>query len=317
MSRVISQPDLESLFLKFRNGPRNHIITACPFCGKDNHFYIQRHTQLFDCKKCGEDGNIFKLLNHMGKLYLIGDFKSIDRTRIKMLGETDEKDEDKIILEVPNRKLPFGFKRVYENDYLKSRKLVKRNFEDNIIGFTNLKPKLKDYVIFSINEEDGCKGYVSRYTKHIPEDKKKFILRYRNDKGANFSKLLYGFHQVNRNTKIVILVEGLIDKLTLDNFLRLDLSDEIKCLATFGKKISQTQILKMLESGVEKVVLIFDYDAVKEMKKFSLELANFFSVEIGYTFQKDINDSNDFEIGNIFENLKNVRDFHRKTVKPL
>lgn len=315
--KTIPKEDLLGLFSKFKPASRNHIISTCPFCGKDDHFYINTITQLFDCKKCGEDGNIFKLLIHLGKLYLIGDFKSIERSRIKLLSEYSEIEDEVVNIKVENRKLPIGFKRIYESDYLKSRKFVKRNFEDNIIGITNLKPSLKNYVIFSINENDGCKGFVSRYTKVIPEEQKKFILRYRNDKGANFSKLLYGFEKVNKKTKTLILVEGLVDKITLDNFLRLDLYDDIKSLATFGKKISQYQILKMLESGVENIILIFDMDAIKEMKKFSLELNKFFNVEIGFTFKKDINDSNDIEIGQIFENLKNVRDFNKKTVKLL
>jgi DNA primase len=315
--RTIEKEDLESLFTKFRNGARNHIITTCPYCGKADHFYLNRSSQQWDCKKCGEDGNIFKLLNFLGKLYLIGDFKSIERSRIKLLGEFEEDEDEKIELITPIRKLPIGFKRIYENEYLKTRKFVKRNFEDNIIGTTRLKPSLKDYIIFSVNEIDGCKGFLSRYSKPIPEEQKKLILRYRNDRGANFSKLLYGFEKVTKQTKTLILVEGLIDKITLDNFLRLDLQPDIKSLATFGKKISQSQVLKMLEAGVEDVILIFDYDAIKEMKKFSLELAKYFNVLIGFTFSKDINDSNDLEIGKIFENLKGVRDFNKKTVKML
>lgn len=312
---TIKRDELLSLFPKYKPASRNHIIVDCVFCGKEGHMYVNTITQLFDCKKCGEDGNIFKLLNHLGKLFLIGDFKSIERTRVKSLFESVDSDkEEDFKLEVPNRKLPIGFKRVFENDYLKSRKLVKRNFENNIIGITNLKPSLKDYVIFSIDEIDGCKGYVSRYTKFIPPEKKKEILRYNNDKGAVFSNLLYGWHEVTDDTNCVILVEGLIDKLTLDNFLRLDLDKNIICCATFGKKISQKQIFKMISNNIDKVILIFDYDAVKEMKKFSIELSKYFDVEIGYTFEKDINDSSDIEVGNIFDNLKSVQDFNRKTV---
>lgn len=315
-NRTISQDDLESLFPKWKNGSRNHIISDCPFCGKENHFYINRTTQLFDCKKCGVDGNIFKLLHHLGKLFLIGDFKSIDRTKIKLLSDLAEENNEEIELTTPIRKLPFGFKRIYTNSYLESRKFHKRNFENNIIGITKLKPSLENYIVFSINEHDGCKGYVSRYSLPIKKGDKS-ILRYRNDKGANFSKLLYGFEKLNKGTNTVILVEGLIDAITLDNFLRTDLSNDLKVLATFGKKISQTQILKLLEKGIEKVILIFDYDAIGEMKKFSLELEKYFEVEVGFTFSKDINDSTEIEIGNIFDNLKSARKFNRQTVKKL
>lgn len=314
---TISKEDLESLFTNgFRNGPKGHIISDCPFCGKHSHFYINRHSQLWDCKSCGADGNIYKLLIHLGKLFLIGDFKSIDRSKIKMLYDDEEDDEDLDIVSKV-RRLPIGFKRQKENDYLLGRKLVKRNFSNHVIGITTLKPSLKDYVIFAVDEKDGCKGYVARYMKPIPKEKAKLIPRYRNDKGANFSKLLYGFDKVNEMTKTVILVEGIIDKLTLDNFLRLDKCDDMVCLATFGKKISSTQVLKILRAGIENVILVFDYDAIKQMKKFSLELDKFFNVRVGYTFNKDINDSSDKEIVQIFENLKSTRDFNRKTVTKL
>lgn len=245
---------------------------------------------------------------------MIGEFKSIDRSRIKTIfGEEEDGEEEESSVSAV-RKLPIGFKRQSENDYLKTRKLIPQNFKDNVIGITNLKPSLKDYVIFSVNESDGCKGYVARYTKPIPKEKSKTIARYRNDKGANFSKLLYGFDKVNQSTTTVILVEGIIDKITLDNFLRLDLCNDIVCLATFGKKISTTQVLKILRAGIENVILVFDYDAIKQMKKFSLELDKFFNVKVGYTFNKDINESSNEEIVQIFENLKNTRDFNRKTV---
>lgn len=317
MSKTISKEDLESLFPKFRRGSRNHLISSCPFCGKDDHFYINSVTQLFDCKKCGEDGNIWKLLNHLGKIYLIGDFKSIDRAHIKKIGEHEDENEEKIDIHSPIRKMPIGFKRVFTNEYLESRKFVKRNFENNIIGITNVKPSLKNYIITAVEEPDGIKGYLSRYCKPIPESKKKEILRYKNDKGANFSKLLYGFHDVDNRVKTLILVEGWTDKITLDNFLRLDLAPDIKACATFGKKISQSQILKMLESGIENIILIFDIDAIKEMKKFSVGLSEFFNVEVGYTFKKDLNASTDLEIGKVFETLKNASEFNRKTVRLL
>lgn len=317
MAITIPKEDLESLFSGWRNGPRGEMITTCPYCSKSGHFYINRNTQLYDCKKCGEDGNIIKLLNFLGKLYLVGDFKSIERSKIKLLNEFGTEQEIITDLKIPIRKLPFGFKRIYKNDYLTSRKFVKRNFEDNIIGITTLRPSLRDYVIFGVNESDGVKGFLSRYTKNIPKDKKKFILRYRNDKGCNFSQLIYGFDKVVKETNTMILVEGLVDKITLDNILRLDLQKEIKAGATFGKKISQFQILKMLEAGIENVILIFDYDAIKEMKKFSVELSKYFNVLVGFTFLKDINDSSEKEVLSIFDELKNVNDFNRKTVKLL
>lgn len=314
---ILSKQDLESLFPRIKNGPRGHIITDCPMCGKSNHFYINRNTNLWDCKSCGEDGNIFKLLAFLDKLFLLGDFKSIERTKIKLLDEYSVEQDDDVETATEIRKLPLGFKRIYNNEYLKSRKLLEKNFQDNIIGITKLQPRLKDYIIFSINDDEGCKGYVARYSKPIPESQNKKIPRYRNDKGANFSKLLYGFEKVTQKTDTLILVEGLIDKITLDNFLSLDSNGEIKSCATFGKKISRSQILKILGKGIKNIILIFDGDAIREMKKFSLELNKYFNVKVGFTFAKDINDSTNEEIEQIFYNLKSPRDFNRRTVRTL
>jgi len=37
-------------------------ISACPFCGKDAHFYVNKKEGLFDCKHCGKSGNAYTFL---------------------------------------------------------------------------------------------------------------------------------------------------------------------------------------------------------------------------------------------------------------
>lgn len=293
----------------------NHYVADCPYCGKNQHFYINRKTQLFDCKKCGEAGNIISLLKHLGKLYILGEFKSINRKHIDLLfKETNEEELEELTKEEPTIELPIGFKRIYGDKYLKSRKIEKRNFKDYKIGYTDLIPSLKDYIIFVVEEEGQCKGYVSRYTKEI-KDKK--TLRYRNSKKSNFSNLLYGYDDITNKTNTVIILEGIIDKITLDNFYNLQNQEEIKTVVTFGKKISKKQLLKLVNKEIENVILIYDKDAIKEMKKYSLLMEDYFNVLVGFTNEKDINASSREDIELIFKNLKSPRDFNRKIVKML
>lgn len=43
------------------------VVRICPFCGKDKwHFYMNENTGLFDCKVCGERGNLWKLKQQFG-----------------------------------------------------------------------------------------------------------------------------------------------------------------------------------------------------------------------------------------------------------
>lgn len=320
---TISDDELKSILVNPRIGSRNHYICTCPYCNKENHFYINRVTQLHDCKKCGEEGNIVKLLNHLGKLFILGEFKSIERGKIKLLDETDKEETEEDYL-TPDRPLPIGFKRVYSDEYLINRRFTKDNFKRFIIGYTDIKPSLEDYVIFAIEEDGKNKGYVARLNwtkdkcKTYEKETGKKIIRYRNDKGAKFSNLLYGFDEVNNNTTTILLVEGVPDKVTLDNILELNLYDEIKCLATFGKKISKLQILKLLsKKNINKIILIFDYDAISEIKKFGSILSEFFEVYMTYTIGGDINDSKIDDVLEMFDRMKPPAEFNRKNVKLL
>lgn len=36
---------------------KTEAVGECPFCDKDDHFYVNKSTGLFDCKVCGESGN--------------------------------------------------------------------------------------------------------------------------------------------------------------------------------------------------------------------------------------------------------------------
>jgi len=322
---TIPDNDLRSLFdKKFRLGGGNQYISNCPYCNKERHFYINRHTQLWDCKKCGEEGNIIKLLTFLGKLFLLGEFKSIDRTKLKSLSEfAFDVNDDEVDLEPEKRRLPIGFKRVTDDEYLYSRRFLPENLKKLKFGYTNLVPNLKDYIILAVEEDDEVKGYLSRLTwskekvERYEERTGRKKLRYLNDSGAKFSNLLLGYDEITEKTDTVILLEGFTDKVTLDNTLQLYEQEEVKCCCTFGKKISQSQILKLLRKGVKNIILIFDYDAIREMKKYGKILNDFFNVKISFTYNKDINDSSEKEIIEIFDRLYDVHYFDRKFVKKL
>lgn len=327
MNITISDEDLKSLFNnKVKKAGNSHYITDCPFCSKEGHFYINYKSQQWDCKKCGEDGNIVKLLKFLDKLYHLGEFKTVTRGKVKLISEYGESEEedDEIDLKPPTRKLPLGFERMTKDKYWNDRGFTDHDFEKYEIGKTTLISKLRGYSIISIKEDGNNVAYLARLRKSKTEIKKLEvgkdykIARFRNDTGVKFSNLLLGYDEINKNTHTVILLEGYPDKVTLDRILGLDNQDEIKCCVTFGKKISKSQVLKLLAKEIKNIILIFDYDAIKEMKKQGQILKeNFDRVLVGFTLKKDINDSNEQEVLEVFHNLKSVAEFKRKTVKTL
>lgn len=44
-------------------------VGNCPFCRKPGHFYLQRNGQLWDCKFCGEKGNLIGFLTRTAERY--------------------------------------------------------------------------------------------------------------------------------------------------------------------------------------------------------------------------------------------------------
>jgi ribosomal protein L37AE/L43A len=60
-------------------------VGDCPFCEKEQHFYVNPHTGQWDCKHCGRNGNIPVFLAEMAKEYssttTVSDFQRLSKQR--------------------------------------------------------------------------------------------------------------------------------------------------------------------------------------------------------------------------------------------
>ena len=280
-----------------KHGPKTHFIAKCPVCKRDAHFYINFVTGLNDCKKCGKQGNIVTFLNDIGKIELL-DGNEVDiKKELPKLNKLNQNQTEELDIEIKTIKLPIGFKRTkYSDDnrfteYLKSRKFTELDFEIYQPGYTNLKRKYEDYVILPVNRDWEVKGYIVRY---IGEDEEK--PRYLNSQ-HDFSKLLFGYDELTENTKTVIIVEGVFDKISVTTELDLHNDDEAKCLCTFGKKLSDCQLLLLLNAGIENLFICFDgRDAIKDIKnigfKVKRQFNNILCCDTGTKFDPGASDKN-------------------------
>lgn len=315
--KLIEDKILFGLLHNAKNGPRNQIISDCPWCSKEKHFYVNKgvnHKGIlhgYDCKKCGVSGSVYTLLAKLNSLHLLQGHQ-IDHDKLNKFDFEDVVDtndfEDYII---ENKKLPIGSKDIDiemdEYQYLLTRKFNEIDFELYQPKYTKIKRVFKDYVIIPIIQDYEIKGYVGRYIGN-DEDKP----RYRNSKDTEFSKLLGGFDEINKNTNTLILVEGYFDKISTTTELGLHYIDELKCCCTWGKKISEYQIWLILnKTNVKNIILMYDArDAVNDMKKIGFELDKYFHTQIADTgFDKDpgMLSQKEFEI--ILQNLKKPDEF--------
>lgn len=74
-------------------------VGHCPFCEKENHFYANKETRLWDCKRCGESGNFEDFLGKIAALYV----DQLSEERLRLLAK------DRGIPAVAFRPWNFGF----------------------------------------------------------------------------------------------------------------------------------------------------------------------------------------------------------------
>lgn len=310
----IRLPDelLSQVLSNATKGPKNHLICTCPLCGKDRHFYFNTETQKWDCKKCGKGGDIVRLLTALNKLTLIRRFVDITKplqSRISRLYDEEPGLLDDLKESTTPVSLPVGFKFVKHHDYLASRGFAEDDYRRYPVGITNLSFKREDYVIFLVYEDKVVRGYVGRKTwskqrlREYETKTGKVMPRYSNSEN-NFSLLLYGIDEIMFYVDTVILVEGVFTKIAVDRRLGIQVEDNFRCLATFGKKISPLQIMKLLLRGIKNVILIFDEDAVEESYKYARLLQKWFKVQVGFVAGGDLDECSDEAFVNCFNNLR-------------
>lgn len=310
--RRISDEDLRDLLINPHLTRSGQYVCDCIFCGKEQHMYVNKTTQMFDCKKCHEYGSIYKILKHLDKLYLLEGSTIKEQERIESIREMTQElvsNDDTELSELPVKKMPVGWKvSAKSTKYLLSRGITPEDCERYNIGATDMFRKYENYVLIPIYDNGKIRGFLGRYgARKVPDNK----LRYNNSIGTEFSELLFGYDEITERTSTVILVEGCFDKIAVDKVLHLWDGEGVKCVCTFGKKISDKQIKKLMLKGVTNVILLYDFDAVKEIKKYGLELEKYFVTSITYTSdKKDIDECSEDEALEVFTHLMKPKDFN-------
>lgn len=304
------------------SGNKGWYVGECPFCGKEGKFGVifSEDSGSYNCfsGSCQEKGHIGKLLRYIGRLDLISFQISFDKEIKSVIRKDSPVVESSLETEV--KPYPRGFTRIYCDSYLESRGFIERHFNTYCIGISEKDSILKqNYVIFII-EDEGCKGFVARsrrskswielYNEKLKERgiSQKY-LRWVNSPNTEFEKLLFGFNEITPKTDTVFIVEGITSKANIDTLLGLFDREDTKCLATFGKRVSEYHILKLLSKDIKNIVLLYDPDAIEESKKYSFLLSNYFNVKVGFLENSDPGDLTIDGLYTVLDNLENPLSF--------
>lgn len=297
-------------------------ITNCPECGHMEFSISLGENHLAGCfrhKDCGVRFNIFTLMKKIGRVDILvnKDIKFDKIEKIKLV-----KDDVLLDLELPDISLPMGWKRIMSDTYLDSRRF--NEYSRYKVGVSTIHPKLaNDFLIFLIEEDNKPKAYIARNRKDKTEIDRlnKFYkakqlpkreYRYLNS-DSDFGKLVYGLEEITEETKILIIVEGIFDKFSIDRLLELHNQKEVVCICTFKCAVSPEQIFKIQQRGIniESTILLYDPDVIDEIKKTAFDLQGYMgNVLIGFADSgHDPGDFTDDDIEQVFNTLKHPSQF--------
>lgn len=326
---ALSSSDVNSLIRELTkeldakpDGAGKNLIARCPHCGKEGKYgvYIGKETQrkkpfMSHCFSCGYSTyTLEQLLNSIGRPDLMitptADLETGLKTDLLFPLEEDEEIDDELSIV----ELPEFYRRCFTHPYLKSRGFTFDDYEYFQAGTTRgLNFRYDDYIVFPIIDTGDAVGYVSRHVwskdeidRHNSRVRRKGgyrILRFRNSTENDFVKLLYNYDAVIENlTDTVVITEGIFDVIALTRKLELYDNEYVTAVATFGKKISRTQIYKLQCKGVRTVIVGYDGDAVEAIKKTADELNAYFRVFIADIpdARKDWEDLSRDEIYDVF-----------------
>lgn len=321
-------------FLKLKpSGNRGWFLGDCVFCKKEKHLGVifGENLSSYKCFKCESSGTLFSLLKEVNRLDLVESYQTFDRevVTLKRIELQKSKDLDySLTTDFP----PIGWKRIYSDPYLESRGFNSNQFVLFPVGVTKLHPRFKnDYVVFLVEVEGKCVGYIARSRKEkawikqynlsvkehnrivketgIGEYKREY-LRYDNSTGLESNKILFGSDSATKKTKTVILVEGITDKFNVDRLLNLYNQEEVVCLSKLGKKLSDYQIKRLIDLEIENVILLDDPDAVNVSKEHAFELNQYFNTKVGFCPEgKDPGEITFEELQNIIIKLETPIEF--------
>lgn len=314
--------NVRDLLPTWRQAPGGNVISDCPWCGKVGKLYVQSGEDSvstktgrpnygnFDCKSCGRFGGPYKLLIALGRADLL-------------LGQTYDRSaklEPSILLDdgvvealkpLPVVRMPAGFERVTEDDYLDARGLTPDHYRKYACGRDRMTLRPDDYVFVGIPQDGRLRAYVKR---RVTNDDR--LLRYDNSR-SDFARVLTGGDEIQFFTTHVIVTEGFFDKVAVDAALGLAGDPSVKCCALNGKAISESQLQRILSNpSVTKLTLALDPDAIQHARDLACAMMlKFDEVSVAYLRgYKDFGEAPPKAISDTIRGATPIGRFRRKVI---
>lgn len=279
-----------------KRGDEYQLVGECPFCGSykpdDTRIYYNFRKDIGICHHCAER---FRLVNYVMALEGIC---HIEATKILKNQESGYVRTAKELVEsnlyVPKNLIEIADS-VEASDYCVSRGLTKE-----IISHFGLK-------FIPEHERAGGKVYYVGKRIFIPifDNEGEFVfwqarditgkseMKYIFPRGVDKSQYIYNLNSVQKNSKYVILCEGIMDVYGWTKANKI-------AIALFGKYMSNAQYNLLLSYGIETIYVALDQDALKYSIDVQKRLGQVLSIKF-IQMERDSDEYSKYELSSMFD----------------
>lgn len=239
----------------------------CVVCHKPKHLYYNVNKNLWDCKRCGAQGNLTTfIMYHRGLEYVDAidfiqqgverDKSTLLKSKLNDFKNSVKKEKEIVKININVGKCDFMF--LTEKLFEKFKHLKRRNITYSV--FKSIKPmpficmnhsrfqQLEDRMIFPII----CDGHISYQAYDVTG---KRVPKTWNPPGSINSELLFLYDQYKKSDKPLVVVEGIFDALRV-----LTIDDSVNCVALLGSNLSTYQAFLLGNSNASEIILMLDGD---------------------------------------------------------
>lgn len=235
-----------------RNG---EVSSICPWCMHHRtSFYVKAGVGVFKCHYCHESGWALKLIEKVGRCTTQEAIDRIMAQRVSIYEDTEYEVVEEEIELPPVIELPPGFHFLSTSHGETSKKyweyaltrMTEAQIEEYRVGFVATGP-YRGRIVVPVYYLGQLVNWVARAIK---SDTKKKVLTPPGNKQYSY---LFNLEKVWGHQQAVI-TEGVFDCLTIEDM----------AVASFGKKVTDTQVNALVNAGIHELVLCWDADAQAE-----------------------------------------------------
>ena len=262
------------------------IICPVPSCGdRSGNRSIELRSGKTYCWRCAQGGDILALARRYGHVIDVESPSVPTLSELNNLGDTIQVGVPKAAAFITHVELPRGFTPVTKQSTGAYVELIARmarrknlDLEDLIaagVGYTHQSSAWEPYAIFPIKEWGRVVYYQGRLygnpdqpggsTKRFPSKK---VLP------LGSSNWVYNWDELYLNGGIVIIVESILNVLSLRKELARRKITGYVPVAIFKHAVSRVQLTKILTCAIKEVVLMYDGDALASAEQDAMLFSN-------------------------------------------